>query len=289
MCPPSARWVTWWGSQLEAGWSQRPGNWHVWSRRATRRRRWRGMSSVCPTSRGGRARPGVCRAGGGAGRRRRRRARRRPAGSCRGSGAPFAGGRGVRPQRLVHHREGVRGQRVLAGRGCQQHVVAGAQPAAAAQRGRDHDVRPDRHGDHAARIAARDHHPGVGGDGQPVTAPPAQRGDGHPVSDPARGVDPAEPVDHVRPARRAGQRYRAARARIALPAAGGGTWITGATGRAVMAGSRTGGSCAAGGRGGREGRPPGACSSGACFGEISRFGCPRGDLNPHGGAASPIR
>jgi hypothetical protein len=45
--------------------------------------------------------------------------------------------------------------------------------------------------------AARDHHPGIGGQGQPVTAAPAQRGDGHPVGDPARGVDPAEPVDQV--------------------------------------------------------------------------------------------
>jgi len=41
------------------------------------------------------------------------------------------------------------------------------------QRGRDHDVGPGRHGDHAARVAARDHHAGVGGEGQPVTPTPA--------------------------------------------------------------------------------------------------------------------
>lgn len=35
----------------------------------------------------------------------------------------------------------------------------------------------------------RDHHPGVGRQGQPVTAAPAQRGHGHPVGDPARQQD----------------------------------------------------------------------------------------------------
>ncbi len=39
--------------------------------------------------------------------------------------------------------------------------------------------------------------------------------------------------------------------------------MTGATGRAVMAASRAGGGVAAGDLGGREGQPPGACSSGA--------------------------
>jgi hypothetical protein len=105
---------------------------------------------------------------------------------------------------------------------------------------------------------------------QPVTAPPAQRGDGHPVSDPARGIDPAESVDDVRAARRAGQRHRAARARIALAAAAGaGAWDNGETGCAVMAASRTGGCCAAGSRRGRDDRPPDACSSDVCFEEIA--------------------
>ena len=36
--------------------------------------------------------------------------------------------------------------------------------------------------------------------GQPVTAAPAQRGDRRPVRDPPRGIDAAEPVDHLRPA-----------------------------------------------------------------------------------------
>jgi hypothetical protein len=79
----------------------------------------------------------------------------------------------VGPHGLVHHRERVGGQQILAGHGGQQHVITGQQPAAAAQRGRDHDVRPGRHGDHATWVAARDHHPGVGGEGQPVTAAPA--------------------------------------------------------------------------------------------------------------------
>ena len=44
------------------------------------------------------------------------------------------------PERLVHHRERVGGQRVLSREHGQQHRVAGLQPAAAAQRSRDHDV-----------------------------------------------------------------------------------------------------------------------------------------------------
>jgi alkylated DNA nucleotide flippase Atl1 len=82
------------------------------------------------------------------------------------------------------------------------HVVTGPQAAAAPQRGRDHDIGAARHGDHAARVTASDHHPGLGGQGQPVAALPAQRGDGHPVGHAARGVDAAEPV--ARPADPAG-------------------------------------------------------------------------------------
>ena len=40
------------------------------------------------------------------------------------------------------------------------HVVARPQPAAAAQRGRNHHVGPARHGDDATRVTPRDHHPG---------------------------------------------------------------------------------------------------------------------------------
>jgi hypothetical protein len=69
----------------------------------------------------------------------------------------------------------------------------------------------------SAGVTAGDHHPGLGGHGQPVTAPPAQRGDGHPVGYPAGGVDPAEPVNDVRPARRAGHWHGTARTRLALP------------------------------------------------------------------------
>jgi hypothetical protein len=104
-------------------------------------------------------------------------------------------------------------------------------------------------------FAARDHHPGVGGESQPVTAPPAQRGDGHPVGDPARGVDPAEPVDHIRPA--GGLASGIGRPAPGLPCRRP-PGITGATGRAVMAASRAGGGGAAGSAGGREDRSPGA-------------------------------
>ena len=45
--------------------------------------------------------------------------------------------RAVRPQRLVHHRERVSGQSVLAG---PERSVFGTQPAAVPQRGRDRDA-----------------------------------------------------------------------------------------------------------------------------------------------------
>jgi hypothetical protein len=48
VCPPSARCTTWCASHPDAGWSQPPGCWQVWSRSATRRRMWTGMSSVWP-------------------------------------------------------------------------------------------------------------------------------------------------------------------------------------------------------------------------------------------------
>ena len=48
-----------------------------------------------------------------------------------------------------------------------------------------------------AGVAARDHHARLRGDGQPVTAAPAQHAGDRAVGDPARGVDPADPVDHM--------------------------------------------------------------------------------------------
>src|SRR5260370_40112710 len=56
--------------------------------------------------------------------------------------------------------------------------------------------------------------------------------------------------------------------------------MTGATGRAVMAASRAGGGGAAGSRGGREDRPPGACSSAGRFGEIAPVFVSEGGLEP---------
>jgi NTP pyrophosphatase (non-canonical NTP hydrolase) len=70
-------------------------------------------------------------------------------------------------------------------------------PASRPQRGRDGDVATGGQGDHAARIAAGGHHPGVGGEGQPVTASPTQRGDDGRLADPARGVDAGDPVAAV--------------------------------------------------------------------------------------------
>jgi hypothetical protein len=56
---------------------------------------------------------------------------------------------------------------------------------------------------HASRVAAREHHAVLDGQGQPVTPAPAQRGDGRPVSDPARSVDAAEAIGYGRSGRRA--------------------------------------------------------------------------------------
>ena len=56
--------------------------------------------------------------------------------------------------------------------------------------------------------------------------------------------------------------------------------MTGATGPAVMAASRAGGGCAAGGRDGRHNRPPGVCSSSVCFGEIAPVLVSEGGLEP---------
>src|SRR5258708_3559190 len=56
--------------------------------------------------------------------------------------------------------------------------------------------------------------------------------------------------------------------------------MTGATGRAVMAASRTGGGCAAGDRGGRDGRPPGTPGQAMSdLGEIAPVLVSEGDLN----------
>lgn len=103
----------------------------------------------------------------------------------------------MRPHRLVHDRERVRGQHVLAREHGQQYPVARLESAAAAQCRRNRDVGLGRHGDKAARVPAGDHHARRGGKGQPVTrAPPQDAGDG-PVGDPARRVDAAEPVQDV--------------------------------------------------------------------------------------------
>ena len=75
-------------------------------------------------------------------------------------------------------------------------------------RGGDHSVGPVQHSDHAAGVAARDHHARAGGEGEPVPAAPAQRADDRLVGDAAGGVDAAESVDHIRLVRRAGQRQR---------------------------------------------------------------------------------
>ncbi len=90
----------------------------------------------------------------------------------------------------------------------QQHPVTRPQPATAPERGRDHAVRFGRHGDHAARVAAGDHHASGGGQGQPVSRLPAQRAGHRPVSDPAstrpsgRTRTPRHPGPPGLPARR---------------------------------------------------------------------------------------
>jgi hypothetical protein len=77
--------------------------------------------------------------------------------------------RSVRPQRLVHHRERVRGQRILAREDRQQDPVAGLQPAAATQHRRDHDIRLGWHDDQAGRVTAGDDHALSPGQGQLVS------------------------------------------------------------------------------------------------------------------------
>jgi len=92
--------------------------------------------------------------------------------------------------------------------------------------------------------------PRLSSQGQPVTIRPAQRGHSPPVRDPARGIDAPEPVDHLRPIRRAGQRHRSARSRLSLPEmATADAEDNGATGRALLAASRTAGGCAGPGAG----------------------------------------
>jgi hypothetical protein len=59
------------------------------------------------------------------------------------------------------------------------------QPAAAPQRGRDHQVWLGRHGDHPGRVAACDHHARGCSEGQPVSGLPAQRAGHGPVTDAA--------------------------------------------------------------------------------------------------------
>ena len=66
--------------------------------------------------------------------------------------------RGVGPQRRVHHRERVRGQRILAREDRQHDPVTGAQPAAAAQHRRDNDIGLGQHDDQASRVAPGDDH-----------------------------------------------------------------------------------------------------------------------------------
>ena len=91
------------------------------------------------------------------------------------------------------------------------------------------DARPGQQRDHAGGVAARDHHARLGGEGQAVTAAPAQHADDRAIGHPAGRVDAADPVDHVARSRRdsewaAGQRQR--RRRPARRAAA----VTGRTG-----------------------------------------------------------
>src|SRR5450755_1848456 len=102
--------------------------------------------------------------------------------------------RAVRPDRLVHHREGVRGSASAAGITARSTRSPGRSPQ---RRGRDRDVRPGRHGDHAAGVAAGDDHARGGREGQPVARMPAQRAGDRAVGHPAGLVDPAEAVAHV--------------------------------------------------------------------------------------------
>ena len=168
-------------------------------------------------------------------------------------------------------------------------MITGPQPAAAPQRGRDHQVRLGQHGDHPGRVAARDDHARGGGEGQPVSGLPAQRAGHGPVSDPARLVDPAGPVHHVtgdrRDLRRRGHRQAAGRGRPAvLPCTRPGprrderSDERGSHGRLP---AREGPE--------RPGGEPGRVFK-RCLvcGKFPRFGCPRGDLNTETGEISPM-
>ena len=68
---------------------------------------------------------------------------------------------------------------------------------APAQHGRDGEVGAAGEGDHAAGVTAREYHARVGGERQPLSAGPAQRGDDGPLADPARGVDAGDPVRDI--------------------------------------------------------------------------------------------
>ena len=98
-------------------------------------------------------------------------------------------GPGVRPQRLVHHRERVRGHRVPV----RNTASSTRSPGRSPQRRRwDHEVRLD------GMVtmppwSGGDHHASGGGQGQPVSGLPAQRASHGPVGDPARLVHPANP------------------------------------------------------------------------------------------------
>jgi hypothetical protein len=168
-------------------------------------------------------------------------------------------------------------QRVLGGEHRQQDPVTGPQSAAAAERGRDHQIRLGRHSDHPCRVAAGDDHPRISGQGQPVPRLPAQHAGHGPVSDPARLIHPAEPVHHVirdrRDLRRDGDRQAVDRGGPAvLPCA--------RPGRRGMRGAISGAVMAASPRG--RGRGSSAASQAACSSSVCCAGnfpclCVRGE------------
>lgn len=61
----------------------------------------------------------------------------------------------MRPDRLIDHGQRISGQDVLGEQRGQHHPVTRAQAAPAAERSRDHDVRPGRHDDHATGITSK--------------------------------------------------------------------------------------------------------------------------------------
>jgi hypothetical protein len=164
-----------------------------------------------------------------------------------------------------------------------------SQAAAVPQRRGDRDAGPGRQGDQAGRVAADDHHARFSGQGQPVSAAPAQRAGDAPVGHAAGAVDVGEPVHHV-PAkgRRAAQGGRDRERQH--PGSGrraGGLARSRSRGRDDEGDQRAGHGClplrearpvSAGGRPQASAGPSG-CSSGALRRVMYHHsGCPRGGL-----------